>query len=189
MSILREFLNKIKVNSSIESTTADLPTHNEVAKNSVIGAKEDIRGFADNTNIKSFISGNIAKLDNLPASFHEPVTDLLYKSISPPFDMNAVFKALEMLGTYTTLGFTNKRAYKDMFYNQSFIARNRLDRLRAIKHGTKVGKWKFGNNSECKKVHAEFNNKQFQLTIGIYSKQLNAYIYPGETLGCNCYFS
>lgn len=140
--------------------------------------------------IKSFILSKVESLE-INKELHSKLTDWIFDY---SVGKNATIEEFENIGGQKELHayITSKFAIK--------LAKRYRERLEQIDLGITHGRWVYspapreyrqdgtkGIKTPCK--HKSLNNKKFLLTQGVYHKASDSYIFPGESLECDCYCS
>lgn len=123
---------------------------------------------------------------NLNVKFKGKLSRVFYDALNPELEVKElILKYDNLIKEYSVI----ERQMQNKDRRESFAKIAQKNRATAIQLGFNNAVWKLASKECAPQCHHEhLDNKSFSLINGVYCKNTKLHEFPGETLGCICFY-
>lgn len=133
------------------------------------------------TAYKAAVNENVALIKSIPAEYATKVQGDVWRAVTRGSDLATLSHKLQ-----STYGAARKRA-KLIALDQNAKAKAAIERTRRLELGITKAIWTHSSaGKEPRPTHVAMNNKQFDVSVGMYDSDEGENVQPGELIYCRC---
>jgi SPP1 gp7 family putative phage head morphogenesis protein len=130
---------------------------------------------------KAVAAENVALIKSIAQKYHTDVQAQVWESVKRGGDLKTVSEKLEK-----TYGVTRRRAAL-IARDQNAKAKATIEAVRHQELGIKQAIWMHSRAGKVPRpCHVKMNNKLYDLAVGMFDKEENEYVHPGQLINCRC---
>lgn len=133
--------------------------------------------------LQATVAENVNLIKSIHTMYFDQVQTVIMQAVKNGRDMEYIRKELtERFGV-------SERKAKIIARDQTNKAMQTISRARALETGITQARWvHIPGAKTSRETHKHFDGKPFDLNKGMYDKDVNKWVMPGELINCNCRF-
>lgn len=133
--------------------------------------------------LQATVAENVNLIKSIHTMYFDQVQTVIMQAVKNGRDMEYIRKELtERFGV-------SQRKAKIIARDQTNKAMQTISRARALETGITNARWvHIPGAKTSRETHKHFDGKPFDLNKGMYDKDVNKWVMPGELINCNCRF-
>lgn len=133
--------------------------------------------------LQATVAENVNLIKSIHTMYFDQVQTVIMQAVKNGRDMEYIRKELtERFGV-------SERKAKIIARDQTNKAMQTISRARALETGITKARWvHIPGAKTSRETHKHFDGKPFDLNKGMYDKDVNKWVMPGELINCNCRF-
>lgn len=133
--------------------------------------------------LQATVAENVNLIKSIHIMYFDQVQTVIMQAVKNGRDMEYIRKELtERFGV-------SERKAKIIARDQTNKAMQTISRARALETGITKARWvHIPGAKTSRETHKHFDGKPFDLNKGMYDKDVNKWVMPGELINCNCRF-
>lgn len=133
--------------------------------------------------LQATVAENVNLIKSIHTMYFDQVQTVIMQAVKNGRDMEYIRKELtERFGV-------SERKAKIIARDQTNKAMQTISRARALETGITNARWvHIPGAKTSRETHKHFDGKPFDLNKGMYDKDVNKWVMPGELINCNCRF-
>ncbi len=133
--------------------------------------------------LQATIAENVGLIKSIHTAYFEQVQTIVMQAVKNGRDMNYIKK--ELVDRFRV----SERKAKIIARDQTNKAMQAISRARSLEAGIQEATWvHIPGAKTSRETHKHFDGKPFDLNKGMYDKDVNKWVMPGELINCNCRF-